>query len=305
MRVLITGAAGFVGPHLARELAASGHEPWALVLPGETPPPGLPAVAGSVASPDDLRRAFEEARPQGCVHLAGITFVPAVRDGAAAACEVNVVGTLRLLEAAQAFDPAPRTLVVSTAQIYGGGPWEGPLDEDAPMRPAHLYALTKMAADLGALLFHRDRGVPVMTARPVNHTGPGQAGQFVVASFAAQLAEMAAGRRPPEMRVGNLDSRRDFLDVRDVVRAYRLLLERGRPGLAYNIGSGRLERIGRLLELLSDIAGIRPRLVSDPALHRPTDSMPVLDCRRLARDTGWTQEIGLEQTLRDVYRALA
>ncbi len=142
----------------------------------------------------------------------------------------------------------------------------------------------------------------VMTARPLNHIGPGQSDQFVVTAFARQLAALrAAAGADPVMYVGNLDTRRDFTDVRDVARAYRLLLEQGRPGHAYNIASGRLVTIRALLDQLCTCAGIRPRIEIDPQRYRPADETPVLATSRLRDHVGWRPEFALEETLRDVY----
>ena len=196
--------------------------------------------------------------------------------------------------------PEGRTLVVSTAHVYGN-PAAGALDEEAPARPDSLYGLTKLAADQATLLFARRERRAALTVRPVNHIGPGQSPDFVIAAFARQLAEIAAGIRPPELRVGNLDSVRDFMDVRDTVRGYRLLLERGVAGRAYNMASGIRLRIGEALDRLCAAAGLRPRIVTDPALFRPTDASPELSTARLRDDTGWRPEIPLEQTLRDIY----
>jgi len=185
--------------------------------------------------------------------------------------------------------------------VYGHEPADAPLREDDPRRPDNLYGLSKFAADQAALLYARHHGLPVMTARPLNHIGPGQAREFVVSAFVEQCVAIARGRQPPEMRVGNLESRRDFMDVRDTVRGYRLLIERGRPATAYNLAGGRLWKIGELLEMLCGIAGIRPRLIRDEKLYRPTDESPRLDIARIREDVGWQPEIPLEKSLRDLY----
>ncbi len=302
MRVWITGIGGFVGRHLAAELAAHGH---AVEGFDRAAPAGLaaPVRVGELTRADDVRAAVEEARPEACVHLAGVASVGAAARDPAACFDVNVRGTLHALEALRAAAPACRTLVISTAHVYGDPPGAAPLDEDTPFRPGSLYALTKAMADEAARYYARAHGLPVMVARPVNHIGPGQSAEYVVGAFAARLAAFARRGGPAELRVGNLDSRRDFMDVRDTVRAYRLLLERGRAGQAYNLASGRSERIGTLLDRLCALAGAQPSRVTDPALFRPTDATPALALDRILADTGWRCEIPLEQTLREIYAA--
>lgn len=299
--VLITGAAGFVGRHLVRELRSAGYATAGFDLPGAITGDEL-MEPGCVEDSASLRRAIERHSPDAAVHLAGIASEAAAWRDPVRAFAVNVGGTLNLIGEMGRVSPHGRILVVSTAHVYGhaGGAQEA-LDEEAPLRGDGLYGLTKLAADRAALLYAARMQRAVMTVRPVNHIGPGQSPDFVVPAFALQLAEIAAGLRPPELRVGNLDSVRDFLDVRDTVRAYRLLLERGVAGRAYNIASGNRLRVGDVLEMLCQIAGARPRLVTDPALYRPTDVQPLLSTARLRDDTGWRPEIPLEQTLRDIY----
>lgn len=301
MRVLITGAAGFVGRHLAAELRTRGHEPVAFCLPGETPPPDTAGVSGDVTQSADLRSAMTSVSPDACVHLAGISSVPASWNNPELTFEVNLMGTLRLLDAARELRPAMRILVVSSAHIYGEPSASAPLDESAPLRPTSPYAISKAAADRVALAYAARFAQPVMTARPANHIGPGQSEDFVLPALASQIAAIAAGTSPGPVRSGNLDSRRDFMDVRDTVRGYRLLLEGGRPGSAYNLAGGRMDRIAELLDRICEIAGIHPAREIDPARWRPADTSPALDCARIRADVGWTPEIPIDRTLCDIY----
>lgn len=303
MNVFITGAAGFVGRHLAAELRRAGHDVCGLCLPDERPPVDVACAKGSVTDPAAVADAIERFRPNACVHLAGVSSVPAAWRDPAATCEVNLIGTIRLLDAVRNRAPSARVLVVSSSQIYSGMPGDGPLDEETPPRPDSPYSISKAAADAAALAYAHRFDLAIMTARPANHIGPGQAQHFVISSLAAQLAARRLGRTLPDapVRAGNLDSLRDFMDVRDTVRGYRLLLEHGRAGLAYHLASGRLYRIGDLWERLCKIAGLRPPIETDPSLWRPADRSPVLSCERILRDTGWRPEIDIETTLRDIY----
>lgn len=303
MRVLVTGARGFVGHHVVTEFAAHGHEVLALTRPEDCPQPGPSDFLADICDAPAVAAAVRDLRPEACLHLAGIAFVPMGWSRPELVFEVNLVGTLNLLEAFRAHAPAARLLVVSSSQIYGSAPSPEPLTEEAPAAPDSLYGVSKLAADLNSLLYARRYGMPVMTARPCNHIGPGQSTEFVASSFAQQLVAIAAGRREPVMKVGNLDSEREFMDVRDVARAYRLVIERGRAGQAYNVSTGRFVRIGYLLEKLAEYAGVRPRIEVDPARFRPTDVQPRLSAARIERDTGWRPTFALEQTLADIFAA--
>ncbi|HIE10674.1 MAG TPA: NAD-dependent epimerase/dehydratase family protein [Kiritimatiellae bacterium] len=302
MRVLVTGAAGFVGGHLIRELESAGHSPVLMDL--RPPAEGSPHlfIAADITDPSSVESAFIHAKPDACVHLAGIAYVPTGWREPTQTLGVNLLGTLTVLEAVRQVAPHCRTLVVTSAEIYGRDDPGQPLTEDAPLHPQNPYAVSKAGADICTLLFARHHQIPCLTARPANHCGPGQSASFVVPSFARQLALVKLGLQPPEMKVGNLDSVRTFIDVRDVVRAYRLLLEKASPGKAYNVAGRERVRIGDILEILCDVAGVRPRLVRDPDRYRPTDSVPLLDTRRLCEETGWEPRLSLRQSLQDVFQ---
>ncbi len=304
MRVLVTGARGFVGRHLMAELTSAGHDPVGLSRAQDCPDPGAHERVADICNRAEMERVIRETKPEGCIHLAGIAFVPVGWTQPHLVFDVNVGGTLNLLEAVRAHAPACRTVLVSSALVYGASHPEHPRDESAALDPQTIYAVSKVAADLNGLLYARYHGIPVMTARPCNHIGPGQAADFMAPSFARQLADIAAGRQAPLMRVGNLDSVREFMDVRDVASAYRLLIERGREGEAYNISAGCAVPVRTVLEKLSEIAGVKPALETDPARWRPTDQQPMLIAEKIRRDTGWTPRFTLDQTLADIYRSV-
>jgi len=285
------------------ELTANGHEAVVLDTAGATSVPGASDVLAA-----DLRDAFriDEAvaasQADACVHLGAVAFVPAGTSRPAEVMAINAGGTINVLNAFQRHMPEARILVVSTAQVYAlGRDVEEALTEDAEICPSGVYAISKAAADLATLGFGAYHRMHTMTARPSNHIGPGQSPRFVAPSFAQQVAEIAAGRREPVMAVGNLDCLRDFTDVRDVVRAYRLLLEKGQVGAAYNIGSGKLVKIQTVLDSLCGLAGITPEIRVDPDRYRPTNVSPVLDTNRLRTQTGWQPNIPLVRTLEEVF----
>lgn len=301
MKVLITGVAGFVGRHLVNELVAFGHEPVGFCLPGELGPTSIPLYHGNVAHAADLEAAFARFEPDGCVHLAGVSYVHHSWVAPVETFHTNVLGTLQLLEAIRQ-RPTVRCVVVTSSLIYGDAPTAEPLDETAPPRPTSPYAISKAAADALALAWaHRFR-LHILTARPTNHIGPGQSTNFVIASLALQLARIANGHAPPPVRAGNLDCARDFLDVRDTVRGYRLLLEHGRPGEAYHLATGREVRIRDLWNQLCEIAGCRPPIEAVPELWRPADQAPPqLRWDKIHADTGWSPQIPIAETLRAIY----
>jgi GDP-4-dehydro-6-deoxy-D-mannose reductase len=297
-RILITGANGFVGKHAVREFKQHGYE----VFEG-LGPSGHPAhphqVPFNLLHYEIIRFLVDQIRPDCCLHLAGQAHIPFCREDPVTANDLNVTGTVRLLEAFRRHRPEARVVIVTSAEVYGQVPSGHLVSEKDPLTPTTLYGITKQAADEASLAFATQLGLNVMTARPWNHIGPGQHPRFVASAFARQFADFVKGA-PAQMRTGNLDSRRDFTDVRDIVRGYRLLVEHGEPGQAYNLASSRLRPVRDLIEGFSDITGVRPRLETDPALYRPTDASPHLDTQKIAAACGWKAEIPLEQSLRDI-----
>jgi GDP-4-dehydro-6-deoxy-D-mannose reductase len=292
MRALITGGLGFVGRHLTDHLRACGDDVVALDRHRD------PAV--DITDPAGVAQAIEHARPDAIYHLAGWADVGASWQHPLAVLQVNAEGTLNVLEAARRAG-VERVLAVASADVYGVvTEAELPLDEHAPLRPTSPYAASKVAADALAHQAFLGHGLGVIRVRPFNHLGPGQSEQFVAPALAARIvrAEQAGA---DAITVGNLTARRDFTDVRDIVRAYRLLIEQGSAGEVYNVCSGRDVSIQHLADLLVGQARRPIALEPDPELMRPAD-LPVLrgDASKLARATGWAPQIPLEQTLADL-----
>ncbi len=289
MRALVTGAAGFVGRHLVAHLEEQGDT---VVGIDRADGPDLldgPALAAFVA----------EGAPDAIYHLAGWSDVGGSWDEPRLAFEANAVGTLNLLQACRG--RTARVLSVSSADVYGRVALaELPLAEDAPLRPVTPYAVSKVAADFLGVQAHLGYGLDVLRVRAFNHLGPGQTNRFVAPAIAERIARNEFDRTEV-VPVGNLTPRRDFTDVRDVVRAYRLLVLRGEPGEAYNVCTGADIAISELADQLLSLADHPMRLEEDASLQRPVD-VPVLrgDPTKLHKATGWTPEITLDQTLRDL-----
>lgn len=291
MRALVTGATGFVGRHLLEHLSTAGDEAT-----------GCDRSDGScdITDPASLDAILEQVRPEAVYHLAGWADVGGSWKAPVEAFRANAEGTLNVVQACSAHRVS-RVLVVSSAEVYGVVTEDQlPLTEDSPLRPTSPYAAGKAAADLVALQAWLGGGLGVVRARAFNHLGPGQSNKFVAAALAERVARNELEERD-EVVVGNLTARRDFTDVRDVVRAYRRMIERATPGEAYNVCSGVDVEIQDVADRLVAMATRPMRLVPDPALLRPAD-VPVLrgNNTKLRKATGWQPEISLDATLADL-----
>jgi len=289
VRALITGGKGFVGQWLAAHLAERGDEVAAI------------DVETDVADGGAVRRVMDDVAPDAVYHLAALTHVGESWDDPSRVLRVNVLGTAEILAAARAVGSAPRVLVVSSAEVYGVvRPEQLPITENSPARPVSPYAASKLAAEAIALQAWRGFGQPVIVVRPFNHIGPGQSPSFFVPAMAKRIVE-AKSSGAASLPVGTLTTRRDFTDVRDVVVAYRLLIERGLPGEVYNVCSGRDVAMSEVAAQLLELADADVKLETDPSLVRPVD-VPVLrgDASRLRAATGWQPTIALATSLTDV-----
>ena len=257
-------------------------------------------MRGDLTDDRSIRSVLAASRPEIVFHLAGVSSGAAAWQHPAECFEVNALGTLRLLEGLRRHDPATTCVVASSGEVYGGATSEqAPLTEDAPLRPLSPYAASKAAQDLVAAQYAVAHGMPVIRLRLFNHTGPRQPAEYVASSFARQIARIERGLQPPVLEVGNLEARRDFVDVRDVVRAYRLAARHATPGSAYNVCSGRAVSIRQLLDTLLELARCPVDVRPDPDRMRPAD-IPLLigDPSRFHEATGWSPAIPLDETLR-------
>jgi len=313
VRLFITGIGGFAGAHLADHLLTAGHEVYGLVSRVGDHPRLLAlsrrhprfdsshVACADITDGSALRRILAQFVPEGVFHLAGITFVPRAGSNAGRTMAVNVIGTLHVLEAVQESAPAARVLVVSSAEAYGAVPSHAlPVTEDVPLRPVSLYGLSKAAADMAAFQQWWQTGLAVIRVRAFNHTGPGQSPEFACSDFARQLVRIERGQAPPELYVGSLTAVRDFSDVRDVVRGYALLLERGAPGEAYNLCSGKGVSIAAIVEHLCGMCRVPVAVVEDRGRARAREVAAVVGSAARAAELGWSPAIPMRQTLGDL-----
>lgn len=311
-RLLITGADGFVGRWLTRAALAEGWHVVGAVGPGGAPPKNwltrdevaqVTSIECNLTQAADLARLATE-RVDAVVHLAAVASGAAALRDPAHAMAVNVSASTGLVEALLTANQRPRFLFVSTGEVYGGG-YEAPIAETAPIRPMSPYAESKAAAEVALFAMGQFHHLDIIVARAFPHSGPGQDTRFVLPAFAARIRE-AGDSGQHEVPVGNLDVVRDFVDVRDVVRAYLLLLTSGEAGSAYNVSSGVGQHLAACFDRLAALLGVPAVAVADASLFRPAD-IPVLvgDPSRLHAATGWTPAITFDQTLQDLVNAQA
>jgi GDP-4-dehydro-6-deoxy-D-mannose reductase len=309
MRILITGVTGFAGGHLAEALLARGK----VELFGTGRRPGWGDewrhLAGRVVQrPCDLcdglalEALLRDVQPEQIYHLAGYADVGRSFREADAAWAGNLAATRSLYDAVGRWGGRPRILYVGSGLVYGEPETADQVyDERCLLRPVSPYAASKAASDLASFQYGRAPGLEIVRVRPFNHIGPRQSPRYAVAHFAQQIAAIERGRRPPALDTGNLSPLRDLTDVRDIVQAYILLMERGRAGEAYNAGSGVVHSMQAILDRLLALAEVRVEVHQRKELVRGTEVSAVrCDAGKLRRETGWTPRIPLDQTLADV-----
>lgn len=306
MRALITGTGGFVGKHMVRHLLETGYSEvfGTTYLPPEQYD-GLPTANYQqldLTDEDAVQQMLRDVKPDAIYHLAAQSFVPESFDSPWSTLSNNIHGQLNIILSMMRLDLDARLLVVGTGEVYGlVSPDDVPIDENQPLRPPSPYSVSKVAQDMLGLQYYLSHDVAAIRVRPFNQIGPGQSKRFVAPAFASQIAMIEAGKQDPVVYVGNLEARRDFTDVRDMVRAYRLVMELGEPGSVYNIGSGQAHSIQELLEILLNQSDKAIEVMSDPARLRPVE-VPIIVCdpTKVRVSTGWQPNFTFEQTLSDV-----
>jgi GDP-4-dehydro-6-deoxy-D-mannose reductase len=304
VRVLVTGANGFVGKHLCKHLREKGDE----VVEAHGPPSqGAPAARTSldVTDPANVRTVVEAARPDAVIHLAGLSSVAMSHQDPCRAFSVNTLGAVNVLAAARDVAPKARILLIGSAEMYGSVPAGARASEDSPLRPSSPYASSKVAAEVAGFQFHRATGLEVIGVRSFNHIGAGQASSFVVPSFARQIQAIRGRSGPAVLRVGDLTVTRDFSHVANVVEAYRVLTLKGAAGEAYNVCSGEGRTIRSLLDEMLQIAGASATIEVDRLRLRPSDVPNLVGDATKLRKLGWQPRRSVRDALRDALEEAA
>lgn len=302
-KALIVGAAGFVGSYLAHELMQNHDmEIHATKLPHEQLEiEGAKVHDLNILNKEEIVALLYEVRPDYIFHLAAQSSVSVAWKNPGLTIDINVKGAVNLLDAIRELFYKPRVLIIGSGEEYGHiREGETPIKEDNYLRPGNIYAATKVCQNMIARIYTQAYDMQLMMVRAFNHIGPCQSPIFVISDFCKQVAEIEAGRKEPVMYVGNLAAKRDFTDVRDVVRAYALLVQKGMPGETYNVGSGCAYAIREILDLIISMSSINIKVEIDPNKIRPVD-VPIIeaDVTKLNQATGWTQQIPLNQTIQE------
>jgi len=309
LRILITGITGFVGSHLAEyALAKEGVEVYGTVR-WRSRMDNVEHIQDRIHLLDcelrdnvAVRKTLEEVRPDYIFHLAAQSFVPTSWKAPAETLTTNILSELNLLESIRDLNLDTRIHVAGSSEEYGlVFEDEAPITEDNPLRPLSPYAVSKVTQDYLAYQYNQSYGIFTVRTRAFNHTGPRRGQVFVTSDFSRQVVLIEKGKKEPVIEVGNLEARRDFSDVRDIVRGYWLSLEKGEPGEVYNLGSGRAVTIQEMLDLILSMSDVKIEVRQMPERMRPSDvELLLCDYSKFNRATGWEPEIPLEKTIKDL-----
>ena len=299
---LVIGAAGFVGNYLIEEMCANGMEAYATKLPHEKlENPKAKVYDLDIMDKDAIVALLFEVRPDYIFHLAAQSSVGLAWKNPGLTIDVNIKGSINVMDAVRELFYKPRVLLIGSGEEYGHiQPDETPIKENNLLRPGNIYAATKACQNMIGNIYSKAYDMELMMVRAFNHIGPGQAPMFVVSDFCKQVAEIEKGLKEPVMKVGNLAAKRDFTDVRDVVKSYVKLIEAGKAGETYNVGSGNAKAIREILDMIISMSNVKIDVEIDPNKIRPVD-VPIIeaDIRKTNELTGWKPEIALEQTIQE------
>ncbi len=308
-KILITGISGFAGSYLAHSLLNLKDVKVMGTFHSQKHQDLISDISQSLELYQldlmDSQRVFEvvaKTSPNEIYHLAALASAAQSFEEPSLVITNNIVSQLNLFEAVRKVGLNPKIMIISSAEVYGiVGPKDLPIDENTPLKPASPYATSKIAQDYMGLQYHLSYNLNIIRARPFNHIGPGQSAQFATSAFAKKIAEIEKGKREPILTVGNLEAKRDFTNVKDMVKAYTLLMEKGRAGEVYNIGSGKSYKISEVLDILLSFSDAKIKVEVDKALLRPSDNPELLcDNRKVTTLTGWKPQIPIEQSLKEI-----
>jgi GDP-4-dehydro-6-deoxy-D-mannose reductase len=303
-KVLVTGATGFAGKYLIDHLTSLSD--YSIIGTYVTSRPDekerLKFVRLDLNSADDVNHCIATEVPDYIYHLAALTSPAESLENPARTITNNITAQVNILEAVKnSSKPDARILIVSSADVYGKVSQDNvPIDENTPLNPTNPYAVSKISQDFLGLQYHITHKMNIIRVRPFNHIGPGQEPKFVVAAFAKQIAEIEKGQKEPVVKVGNLEPKKDFSDVRDIVKGYQQVLEKGKVGDVYNMGSGESIKIEEILQKLLALSTVKIEIQKDDTLFRPTDTPDfVCDTRKTKSEIGWQTSISIDQSLKD------
>jgi len=308
MKALITGISGFAGSYLTEFLLDKGYEVFGTFYDKSTFSnldgfiDRITLYQCDIRNYDSMKKIIEKNQPDEVYHLAAISFVPTSLKDPKLTFDTNLYGTLNLYQAIIELQFTPKILFIGSADEYGVvNKHDLPIKEECPLRPVNPYSISKTSADYLSYFYFKSYALNIVRVRPFNHIGPRQSPEFVCSSFAKQITEIERGLKEPIIKVGNLEAKRDFTDVRDMVRAYWLAIQKGETGEVYNICSGRIVQIKELLNNLLGLSSKKIEITKDPKRMRPSDN-PILqgDCSKFRRRSGWKPEIPLDKTLKDI-----
>lgn len=308
-KAFITGISGFAGSFLAEYLLEKGYTVVGLIRPGsesdniEHIRKKLELYEADLLEPSSIKSTILNTQPTHIFHLAALSSPAESYEKPAETLDNNINAQINILEAVRENELLEtKILVVSSGETYGHVKKENlPITEATPLQPLSPYGVSKITQDFLGLQYYLSYGIKIIRVRPFNHIGPRQSPQFVVSSFAKQIAEIEKKKDIHEMRVGNLKTKRDFVDVRDVVKAYELLLEKGKIGDVYNIASGHTYEISEILKKLTSLSQAKITVKEDEELLRPVDISEVaVDISKIKKDTGWSPTIDIDTSLTDV-----
>lgn len=299
MKALIIGGGGFVGGYLADELKNNGYDVYITCL--EKVNSDYVQFTLDIREKGDISAILSEVNPDVIFHLAAQSSVALSWKNPQLTAEINIIGAINLFEAVREYEGNPRVIVIGSGEEYGCISANScPIKETESLHPMNIYAATKVCQEQTAEIYARAYGLDIVMVRAFNHSGPKQESIFVISDFCRQIADIEKGEKSPVMTVGNLSAMRDFTDVRDIVRGYRLLAEKGKSGGIYNIGSGKAVSIQYILDTALSFSTVEIAVERDEKRMRASD-IPIIeaDTTKIYGDTGWKAEIAVEQTIED------
>ncbi len=306
MKSLIIGAAGFVGEYLINELSSFNDEVYATKLSNENIKisSNVKIYDLDILNENNIKEVLEDVKPDCIYHLAAQSSVALSWKKPKLTAEINIIGSINLLEAVRMYLPTSKVLLVGSSEEYGKIDYSTKVEENIKSNPQNIYAVTKMTVEQIGKIYANAYNLNIYMTRSFNHIGPNQSRQFVVADFCNQVIDIERGLQEPIIRVGNLKSKRDFTDVRDIVKAYRIIMEKGQKGEVYNVGSGNSISIEEILNMILNNSSKKIKVEIDSTRFRPIDVEKIEADISKINDLGWTRSYKIEDTIKDILNSI-